>query len=164
MLIKRMQKLNIKITQAVSIVMCLSVAIMASLIILSVCVRNILGFSFQWIVDVNRLIFIWMAFLGIVYVNEKDMMIRFEIVDNALSPALRRIITIVRHLSSLFLFLVMVRAGLLVSNFAKDQVFSTIPVSTKWLYFAVIAAGILLVYQTTVKILVLFAHPHAENQ
>ena len=155
MYFNRLRCINSHISRLVSFSMMLSVGAMAVLIILSVLVRNLLGFSFQWIVDVNRLIFIWMCFMGLVYINDKDQLIRFDIIDKHFSKGLHKFFTIMRHFMSLILFGIMVKAGIDVSKFARAQDFSTIPVSTCWLYLAVVTAGILLLFQTVVKIILL---------
>ena len=163
MFVSRVQRLNHMLTGLVRIAMSFSVAAMAILIMLSVIVRNLLGFSFQWIVDVNRLIFVWMCFLGLVYVSDQDLLIRFDMLDRHFSPMLHRIALLLRHVASLALFGIMVKAGLDVSQFAKAQVFSTMPVSTRWLYLAVAASGGLLVFQTAAKIIILLTSPVAER-
>ena len=129
-----------------------AVASMAVLIMLSVIVRNLMGFSLQWIVDVNRLIFVWMCFTGIVYINSSDAFIRFDILEKRFSPAVSRLLKLAFDAGSLALFLIMTRSGLEVSEFAKAQVFSTIPVSTKWLYLAVVCAGAFLSLQTVMRL------------
>jgi TRAP-type C4-dicarboxylate transport system permease small subunit len=159
MIVYQIQRINSTLTVLTRITMSITVAAMAILIMLSVIVRNLLGFSFQWIVDVNRLIFIWMCFLGLVYVSDKELLIRFDIIERHFSPGLHKALTLLRYVASLVLFGIMVKAGLEVSQFAKAQVFSTIPISTSWLYIAVITAGALLVFQTVVKILVLLIPP-----
>lgn len=159
MFINRMQHLNSGLTHLVSVLIGMTVAAMATLIMLSVIVRNLMGFSFQWIVDANRLIFIWMCFLGVVYASDKELLIRFDLLDNRFPPTVRKLFTFLRYLASLVLFGIMVKAGIEVSQFAKAQVFSTMPISTRWLYIAVVAAGVLLVFQTVVKILVLLVSP-----
>ena len=155
MFIYRIQRINSILTYLVSILVGMTVAAMAILIMLSVVVRNLMGFSFQWIVDVNRLIFIWMCFLGVVYASDKELLIRFDMLDKRFSPTLHRFFMLLRYIASLVLFGIMVKAGIEISQFAKAQVFSTIPISTSWLYIAVIAAGGLLIFQTVVKILLL---------
>lgn len=159
MIKKQLQKINEMLTDITGTLMILAVAAMAILIILSVIVRNIFGFSLQWIVDVNRLIFVWMCFLGVAYVNDKDLFIRFDILDRRFSPAIHKVITLIRYIASLVLYIVMVGAGIQVCEFAKSQVFSTINVSTSWLYAAVIVAGVILTYQTCIKIFVLVTSP-----
>ena len=159
MFIDQIQRINSILTGLTRIAMSMTVAAMAILIMLSVIVRNLLGFSFQWIVDVNRLIFVWMCFLGLVYVSDKDLLIRFDMIERHFSPSIHKALTLVRYVVSLVLFGIMAKAGVEVSQFAKAQVFSTIPVSTRWLYMAVVAAGLLLVFQTVVKIIVLLVPP-----
>ena len=96
-----------------------------------------------------------MCFLGLVYVSDKELLIRFDILERHFSPVLHKVVTLLRYAASLVLFGIMVKAGLDVSQFAKAQVFSTIPVSTSWLYMAVVVTGGLLIFQTVVKILVM---------
>ncbi len=164
MIVNKLKNINSKITWIIGYLLVLTVASMAILIITSVLVRNILGFSFQWIVDVNRLIFVWMCFLGLIYVNDKDILIRFDLIDHYFSPGVHKIVTIGRYVLSLFLFWIMVKAGLQVSQFARAQEFSTIPVSTCWLYLAVVTAGCLLIFQTLVKILEVLVSPSSLMQ
>lgn len=155
MIINRMQRVNSMLTHLVSVLIGMTVAAMAILIMLSVIVRNLMGFSFQWIVDANRLIFIWMCFLGVVYASDKELLIRFDLLDKRFPLTFHKFLTLLRYIASLALFGIMMKAGIEVSQFAKAQVFSTMPISTQWLYIAVTTAGALLVFQTVVKILLL---------
>ena len=157
MIFNMLIRINSILTRITGVLMSLSVAMMAVLIMMSVIVRNLMGFSFQWIVDVNRLIFIWMCFLGIVYVSDKDVLIRFDIIDKHFSPIVHRIFTILRYFASVVLFGIMVKSGIEVSEFAGAQVFSTIPVSTRWLYIPVIVAGCILTFQTVVKMITMLS-------
>ncbi len=148
-----LKHINDLIARAVGFLMSLCVASMALLIISSVIIRNTAGMSIQWIVDVNRLLFIWMCFLGIVYINDKDMLIRFDILDRHYTDKLAKVMHFLQQITALTFFYIMTKAGILVSDFAKVQFFSTIPVSTKWLYIPVVFAGSLLVFQTISKLL-----------
>lgn len=163
-LIVRLQQINGLLMRVVGLAIGLMVAAMASLIMLSVVARNLLNFSFQWIIDVNRLLFIWMCLLGVVYVSNDERLIRFDLLDKRFPPTLHNIVMLVRYAVSLVLFWIMTTAGMAVSRVAKPQMFSTIPVSTRWMYLAVATTGALLIFQTTMKFLALLPALWSKNQ
>ena len=125
--------------------MCLSIAA-------SVFVRDFFGHSFDAIIDVNRILFVWITFLGLVFVNGEDRMIRFELLEKKLSPPAQQVLRFVQRIAALVLFGVMTIAGVQMIPYAQPQVFPTIPISLVWLYLPVLVAGVLLIVQTLTAI------------
>ncbi|MGR5142036.1 TRAP transporter small permease [Photobacterium sp. DNB23_23_1] len=144
---------NDNMVKPIIILMCMTVCLIALLTLISIVVRNFMGFSFQWVMDVNRLLFVWMCFLGLIYANYKDALIRFDFMDNKFPPKINNVIVIGRHVGCIALFIIMIKAGFEIIDFAKHQEFPTIPLSMASMYYAVVFSGVFLVIQTTLKLI-----------
>lgn len=136
------------IAAVVRAVLVVSLAFMCLSIAASVFVRNFFGHSFDTIIDINRIFFVWITFLGLVFINGEEKLIRFELLENKLPSSARKYLQAIQRLAALVLYAVMVVAGNQVIPFAQPQLFPTMPVSLLWLYLPVVIAGILLVVQT----------------
>ncbi len=147
------------ISNGVRAVMIVTLAFMCLSIAASVFVRNFLGISFDAIIDINRILFVWITFLGLVFVNGQEKLIRFELLELRLPHVARRILHLVQRVAALILYGVMTFAGLQVMPFAEPQVFPTIPISLVWLYLPVVFAGVLLLVQTLASIAISAAEP-----
>ena len=153
-------RINGVISKTVSVLMVSTLAFMCLSIAASVFVRNFFGFSFDAIIDVNRILFVWITFLGLVFVNGQERLIRFELLEQRLPPAARRVLHFVQRVAALILYVVMTIAGYQMIPFAEPQTFPTIPISLIWLYLPVLVAGSLLVFQTLSSIAVSAAAKH----
>ena len=153
-------RINGVISKTVSVLMVATLAFMCLSIAASVFVRNFFGFSFDAIIDVNRILFVWITFMGLVFVNGQERLIRFELLEQRLPPAARRVLHFVQRVAALILYVVMTIAGYQMIPFAEPQTFPTIPISLIWLYLPVLAAGSLLVFQTLSSIAVSAADNH----
>ncbi len=136
------------LSAVVRTLMAASTALMCVTIAASVFARNFFGLSFDAVVDVNRILFVWTTFLGLVYVNGEGKLIRFELIEQNVGENVRRILIIVQRLAGLVLFAVMATAGVAMFPFAQAQVFPTLPISLFWLYLPVSVSGALLILQT----------------
>ena len=75
------------ISNGVRAVMIVTLAFMCLSIAASVFVRNFLGVSFDAIIDINRILFVWITFLGLVFVNGQEKLIRFELLEQQVVDA-----------------------------------------------------------------------------
>ena len=141
------------ITKGAQILMSLTLGILAFSLALSVFMRNLFGFSFDFIVDLDRILFVWTCFVGLVYINGTKKLIRFDLIEQKLPPAVVKRLRFVQNLLALLLFVVMAKAGSEIFSFAKSQKFPTLPFSLVWLYVPVCLAGFLLTIQTVVSLL-----------
>ena len=153
-------RINGFISAAVRAIMVLTLAFMSLSIAASVFARNFFGFSFDAIIDINRILFVWITFLGLVFVNGQEKLIRFELLEQRLSGAARRVLQFVQRVAALILYVVMTIAGYQMIPFAEPQTFPTISISLVWLYLPVLVAGSLLVFQTLSSIAVSAADKH----
>lgn len=136
------------ISAAVRTILVIALAFMCLSIAASVFIRNFFGHSFDTIIDINRIFFVWITFLGLVYINGEERLIRFELLENKLPRAARTALHTVQRLAALVLYGVMIVAGIQVMPFAQPQMFPTMPLSLVWLYLPVAISGVLLVIQT----------------
>ena len=141
------------ISAAVRIILVIALAFMCLSIAASVFIRNFFGHSFDTIIDINRIFFVWITFLGLVFINGEEKLIRFELLENKLPRVARTALRTVQRLAALVLYAVMVIAGFQVIPFAQPQVFPTMPLSLVWLYLPVVIAGVLLIVQTLATLL-----------
>lgn len=142
-------KIKDGISKLAGAVMCAAIAFMCVSLAAAVFIRNFLGMSFDIIVDINRIMFIWTTFAGLIYINGEDRMIRFDLIEQKLSRKWRSILVVVRKAAGLVLYAVMTYAGAQMYEFAKGQFFPTMPtVSLAMIYLPVCIAGILLIVQT----------------
>lgn len=139
--------------------MCLAIGGIGLSVAASVFLRNFLSMSIDVVVDANRILFVWATFFGLVRVNGEGTLIRFELIEQKLSSSARKVLRAVQKIACLILYAVMTVAGFQVLDFAKAQVFPTMPISLAWLYLPVAAAGFLLVAQTALS----FAVPAAKK-
>jgi len=57
------------ITKGARILMSVLLGLLASSLALSVFARNLFSYSFDFIVDLDRILFVWTCFIGLVYIN-----------------------------------------------------------------------------------------------
>jgi TRAP-type C4-dicarboxylate transport system permease small subunit len=145
------------ISNIVRVIMIAMVAVMSLSIAWSVFARNLFGQSFDSIIDINRILFVWSTFMGLVYVNGEGKLIRFELLEQRLEPSLRRVLHVFQGLAALILYVVMTIAGLKILSFADAQAFPTIPITLVWLYLPIAISGILLVTQTITSLVIITA-------
>ncbi len=136
------------ISTAVRTILVIALAFMCLSIAASVFIRNFFGHSFDTIIDINRIFFVWITFLGLVFINGEERLIRFELLEKRLPGLARTVLHTFQRLAALVLYVVMVIAGIQVIPFAQPQIFPTMPVSLVWLYLPVVIAGVLLIVQT----------------
>ncbi|MFA6506164.1 MAG: TRAP transporter small permease subunit [Treponemataceae bacterium] len=153
------QKIGNGISKTAEIGMCLAIAGIGLSVASSVFLRNFFSMSIDVVVDANRIMFVWATFFGLVRVNGEGTLIRFELIEQKLSASARKVLLIVQKAACLILYTVMTVAGIQVLNFAKAQVFPTMPISLIWLYLPVATAGFLLIIQTALS----FANPAAKK-
>ena len=151
------------ISSAVRVVLVIALAFMCLSIAASVFIRNFFGHSFDTIIDINRIFFVWITFLGLVFINGEEKLIRFELLEKKLPGVARAVLLIVQRLAALGLYAVMIIAGIQVLPFAQPQVFPTMPVSLVWLYLPVVVAAILLVIQTLASLILGITGAHAKD-
>jgi len=151
------------ISVAVRTILVIALAFMCLSIAASVFIRNFFGHSFDTIIDINRIFFVWITFLGLVFINGEERLIRFELLEKKLPGVARAVLHALQRLAALVLYSVMVIAGIQVLPFAQPQMFPTIPISLIWLYLPVVIAGVLLVIQTLASLILAGTGAHEKD-
>jgi TRAP-type C4-dicarboxylate transport system permease small subunit len=113
-------------------------------ILVQIVLRKLFGMSLHYVVDVNRLCFVWMSFLGAAYVYGKNDLIRFDILISRLPPRGAAFSGLLCGVAGLIFFVIMIVAGTSMTRFTRDQYFSTMKVSFFWLYIPLIVGGFLM--------------------
>lgn len=126
-------------------------ALITLFVFVSIVSRNFLSYSFEYAVEGNQLLFMWMCFMGIVAVHSSDMMLKFEMLEQRITGSARRPWHLILHVCTLAVAVIMAVAGWEMLSFAEGQRFSTMPVSYFWLYLPVPIAGVLIFTGTIEK-------------
>ncbi|MDF2613712.1 MAG: hypothetical protein K0S71_1498 [Clostridia bacterium] len=137
--------LNTYINKIIALVISLCVASIAGIILCEITLRNLFGMSMGIVVDIIRLIFMWMVFLGVVYLFKSHMLIKFEFFESKVSGKFKVVLFFVNRLVCLVLFIVMVISGKDLYEFVSIQYFSSFKLSLFWLYAPVPVSGILMI-------------------
>lgn len=119
-------------------------ALITLFVFVSIVSRNFFSYSFEYSVDGNQLMFMWMCFMGIVVVHSMGTMLKFEMLEQRIPESLRRYWSCALHALVMLVAAIMMVAGYEMLDFAKAQRFSTMPVSYFWLYLPVPLAGFLI--------------------
>ncbi len=110
---------------------------MALLVAVQVFCRYILNQSLFWSEELARYMLVWLTFLGASAAYYKGAHPGVDVLYNRLSPTLRRISTILIHLSALTLFTVMVVYGYRFAHFVRLQTTPALQLP-KWIVLGII--------------------------
>lgn len=142
------------IVKATAIMLMLLVAGLAGLIIFELLIRNLLGKSFRASIEVCGIMFMWMAFLGIIYLYDKSRLMRFEILLVHVKEPVITILWYINKLVSLMLGAVMVLSYINLYPFISTRYFSTIQfLPYSFQFFPMALAGGFIVLKTVYQLL-----------
>lgn len=127
-------------------------ALITLFVFVSVISRNFFSYSFEYSVDANQLMFMWMCFMGLVVVHYNGTMLKFEMLEQRIPSDLRCYWTGILHLLVMAVAAVMIWGGYAMLDFAKAQRFSTMSVSYFWMYLPVPLAGSFILLQAFEKL------------
>jgi TRAP-type C4-dicarboxylate transport system permease small subunit len=117
---------------------------MAMIVAAQVVSRYLLNHSLFWSEELARYILVWLTFLGASAAYYRKAHPGIDLLSSRMGPRLRRVNTIIVHLVSLGLFLVMIYHGTAFSAFVRAQTSPALSLPM-WAIFAVIpASGLLL--------------------
>jgi TRAP-type C4-dicarboxylate transport system permease small subunit len=117
---------------------------MALIVAAQVVSRYLLNHSLFWSEELARYILVWLTFLGAAAAYYRKAHPGIDLLSSRMGPRLRRVNTIIVHLVSLGLFLVMIYHGTAFSAFVRAQISPALSLPM-WAIFAVIpASGLLL--------------------
>lgn len=139
--LRMLRKINAAVEAAAKGVSLTLAALITLFVFASIVSRNFFSHSFEYSVDANQLMFMWMCFLGIVAVHSMGAMLKFEMLEKRTPASLRPWLNAALNLVTLAIAAIMVVAGAQMLDFAKSQKFSTISVTYFWMYLPVPLAG-----------------------
>ncbi|MBP1556532.1 MAG: TRAP transporter small permease [Oscillospiraceae bacterium] len=167
-------KIYKKITDAIDklcqIIIMALVAGLAGIILAELLNRNILNNSFRATIEICGIMFMWMAFLGIVCLYDKSRLMRFEVLLVRVKEPVLSVLWYVNKAVSLMLGVVMVIAYINIYPYVSTRYFSTIqwlPYSFHYLPMAIAGAfmAIKTVYQLIDKTMCMVKHiPYDESE
>lgn len=141
-------------TTAVRTVITVMMLAIATVVILQVFMRFVLGAPFSWPEELGRLIFIWLVFVGSVLVTRDNDHISIELFDQALEgkPKLKRAVHVVRHLIFLIVMVVVVIGGLQIVPRSHRLRLSATRLPRSLLTLSVIVGGFLMALESVRQI------------
>jgi TRAP-type C4-dicarboxylate transport system permease small subunit len=132
-------------------------------VLISIVLREFFGISFDSVIDINRLTFSWMVFLGTFLIYGNRSIIRFELFENHIPGRFKKGFELFNRLVCLALFIVMIFSGIQMSEYTLPQFFTTIKVSLFWLYIPITISGVLMSLKTVEMIIDIFRNSGSEK-
>jgi TRAP-type C4-dicarboxylate transport system permease small subunit len=118
--------------------------VMAMTVSAQVVSRYLLNHSLFWSEELARYLLVWLTFLGASAAYYRKAHPGIDLLSSRMGPRLRRVNTIIIHLVSLGLFLVMIYHGTAFSAFVRAQISPALSLPM-WVVFAIIpVSGLLL--------------------
>ena len=111
-------------------------------IVAEILMREFSGINFDWVIELNRILFVWIAYLGAAYGFGQGTHIRVEFIYEKLNPRLKKLLDLIIHFVNLLFFLVMCVYGYDMIHFGRTNVFATMNVSYMWLYLPIFLFGL----------------------
>jgi TRAP-type C4-dicarboxylate transport system permease small subunit len=133
---------NAILQRAISKVLAILLMFMLFSIVAEILVREVSAINFDWVIELNRILFVWIAYLGAAYGFGHCTHIRVEFIYEKLNPRLRKCLDIVIHFLNLVFFFVMSIFGYDMIHFGRSNVFATMNVSYMWLYLPICLFGL----------------------
>ena len=124
---KQMKQLTDYIVKLTETILMVLVAGLVALIVYELTIRNLLNKSFRASIEICGILFMWMAFLGIIVLYDKSRMMRFDVLISRVGEKLAVLFWYVNKAFSLLLGVVMVVAFVNMYPFFSTRYFSTIP-------------------------------------
>lgn len=104
--------------------------------------REIFSVNFDWVIELNRILFIWIVYLGAACGFSKMSHIRVELVIERLHGIPRKLLTTVIHLLNCLFFAIIAMYASDMMGIAKSNLFSTMPLSYMWIYLPALIFGL----------------------
>ncbi len=120
--------------------------------------RNILDKSFSGMTEMAGLFFIWMAFLGICVLYDRDAMIRLDIFVSAWTGKKSKVLKFIQKIVGACLGVAMMAGFTQLYPYVSTTYFSSMPfISELWKYLAIFVCGAFLTLRSIYDLLVPFA-------
>lgn len=111
-------------------------------IVAEILMREMAAINFDWVIELNRILFVWIAYLGAACGFASCTHIRVEFIYEKLNNQLRRGLDLIIHLINLSFFIVLGNYGYEMIEFGRSNVFATMNVSYMWLYLPICLFGL----------------------
>ena len=98
---------------------------LAALICNELLIRNIFNISFSPTIEICSILFIWMAFLGVIYLYHQSGLMRFEILVGRVGPKTRLVFWYINKVTSLMLGIILIIAFIKWYPFISTRYFAT---------------------------------------
>ena len=142
-----------RLTRALEALVTGAMAVVATVVIVEVLLRYLLGWSLIVTEELSRYLMIWIAFLGSVLVMRERGHIAAEGLNDWLGAAGRRRLAIVVDLLSLVFLVVLAVAGFQVLPAQLDQHLTTLNVAIFWFYLAIPVGSTLMALVVLMRLL-----------
>lgn len=140
--------------KAVSVILMLLIAGIVGIMLYELCLRNCFNKSFRATTEACGLLFMWMAFLGVVVLYDKDRLITLDMLYAKAGQTAKTICWFANKLCSLGLGAVMVMAYQGMYQINSTSHFSTMQFLSKaWNFFPMAIAGGFIVVKTIYQLL-----------
>lgn len=114
--------------------------------------RGLLGVSQDWVIDLNRILFVWIVYLGAAVGFARGSHIRVEFLIEKVHGTTRKFVESVIQLATLIFLLVLANYGMEMAIIGRSNVFTTVKASYIWLYIPVCIFSILSLLFTALRI------------
>ena len=112
-------------------------AVIAALAFFQVVARYLLDLSTPWSEELLRLLFVWLVLLSAARVAH----MRIDMLEQAVAPAIRRVLVLVQSVVAAGLLLLLIWHGLTLVELTSYDRYTALPVSVQWLYRAIVVCG-----------------------
>lgn len=137
-----LEKINHFLSEGIIALLGVILVIMLFSIVGEVILREAFQANLDWVIEANRIIFVWISYLGAAYGFAKCSHIRVEFFANMFSAKGQLILGVIMDILCCVFFLVMAKYGFDMVIMGRTNVFSTIKISYMWLYLPVFIFGV----------------------
>jgi len=129
------------------------IIVMTFTILLQVFYRYVLNNSLTWTEEIARFIMVWMVFLGFSMVSKRKVNISLEFFLKKISSKVRKPLEILLQVYIIYFLLILFKLGIVLVESAYRQVAPASQISMKWVYLALPAGIVILVFQHIVLLI-----------
>lgn len=153
-LVKTYKKVTDLFVKFVSVILMLLIAGIVGIMLYELCLRNFLNKSFRATTELCGFMFMWMAFLGVVVLYDKDRLITLDMLYVKMNPAFQTMSWFVNKIVSLGLGVIMIVAYKGMYQINSTSYFSTMQFLSKaWHFLPMAIAGGFIVVKSVYQIL-----------
>ena len=126
----------------------LRLAVMFVSFLITILFRYVLNWSSGWASELSSVMWVWLVLWGAAFVLREREEIRFDIIYGSVSPAVRRVFTVITSAGVVGLFLLSLPAVWDYVTFMKVQSTSYLGIRYDWLYaiYVIFAVAVILRY------------------